>query len=183
MILFQHFSLILLFAILVGCGGSSGEFDETSESDASTPDAITLTLVISDKNLTQATPQTLTVSVMQGNTPVSDKLVTFSISHAALASFSTDINTSSTGADGKAEIGLLAGVSSGDGSITATVDGIDSNAVTFKSAGDGSAEDGNALTITSFTNNTSITNASPGNITIHFEASDGSDLANEVISF
>jgi hypothetical protein len=138
MALFQRFTLVLLFATLVGCGGSGGGFDETSDgSDGSTPDAITITLAISDKNLAQATPQTLTVNVMQGSTPRSDKLVTFTVSNTDLASFSTDVNTSSTDTDGNAEIGLLAGASSGDGSVTANIDGIDSNSVTFKSAGDG----------------------------------------------
>ncbi|ARD43274.1 Ig-like domain-containing protein [Colwellia sp. PAMC 21821] len=141
MALLQRFSLILLFATLVGCGGSSGGFTESTDGsgDGSSSDAITVSLEISDKNLTQATPQTLTVTVMQGSTPLSDKLVTFTVSNIDLVSFSTDINTSSTDADGKAEIGLLVGVSSGDGSITATVDGVDSNSITFKSAGDGGA--------------------------------------------
>ncbi|MBA6223959.1 hypothetical protein H4J51_15400 [Colwellia sp. MB02u-18] len=184
MALFQRLSLVLIFALLVGCGGSAGGFDETPDgSDGSTPDAITITLAISDNNLTQATPQTLTVNVMQGSTPLSDKLVTFTVSNTDLASFSTDVNTSSTDADGNAEIGLLAGASSGDGSVTANIDGIDSNSVTFKSAGDGSEEVGNALTITSFTNSTSISNANPANIIIHFEAANGIDLSNEVITF
>ncbi|MBA6296765.1 hypothetical protein [Colwellia sp. MB02u-9] len=184
MALFQRLSLVLIFALLVGCGGGAGGFDETPDgSDGSTPDAITITLAISDNNLTQATPQTLTVNVMQGSTPLSDKLVTFTVSNTDLASFSTDVNTSSTDADGNAEIGLLAGASSGDGSVTANIDGIDSNSVTFKSAGDGSEEVGNALTITSFTNSTSISNANPANIIIHFEAANGIDLSNEVITF
>ena len=139
MALLQRFSLILLFATLVGCGGSSGGFTETPDGsgDGSSSDAITISLAISDKNLSKATPQTLTVNVMQGSTPLSDKLVTFTVSNVELASFNTDVNTSSTDAEGNAEIGLLVGVSSGDGSITANVDGIDSNSVTFKSAGDG----------------------------------------------
>ena len=146
MALLQRFSFILLFATLIGCGGSSGGFDETTgEGDGSTPDAITISLAISDRNLSQSTPQTLTVSVMQGNTPVYDKLVTFSISNEDLASFSTDVNTSSTDVNGQAEIGLLVGESSGDGSITATVDGVDSNSITFSSAGDGAIQDDTTL--------------------------------------
>jgi hypothetical protein len=184
MALFQRFSLVLLFATLVGCGGSGGGFDETSDgSDGSTPDAITITLAISDKNLAQATPQTLTVNVTQGSTPRSDKLVIFTVSNTDLASFSTDVNTSSTDADGNAEIGLLAGASSGDGSVTANIDGIDSNSVTFKSAGDGSEEGGNSLTITNFTNSGAISKANPSSISVHFESSDGINLANEVITF
>ncbi|MBA6292163.1 hypothetical protein H4J58_18765 [Colwellia sp. MB3u-70] len=182
MALFQRLSFVLLFATLIGCGGSAGGFDESPD-DGSTPDAITISLAISDKNLAQATPQTLTVNVMQGSTPLSDKLVTFTVSNTDLASFSTDVNTSSTDADGNAEIGLLVGSSSGDGSITASVDGIDSNSVTFKSAGDGSEEVSNFLTITNFTNSGAISKANPSSISVHFESSDGINLANEVIAF
>tara|TARA_R110001583_G_scaffold3470_5_gene22174 strand:- start:76 stop:4548 length:4473 start_codon:yes stop_codon:yes gene_type:complete len=184
MALLQRFSLILLFATLVGCGGSSGGFEETTGgSDGSTPDAITISLAISDKNLSKDTPQTLTVNVMQGSTPLSDKLVTFTVSNTDLASFNTDVNTSSTDIDGNAEIGLLVGVSSGDGSITATVDGIDSNSVTFKSAGDGSEEGGNSLTITNFTNSGAISKVNPSIISVHFESLGGIALANQVITF
>ena len=185
MALLQRFSLILLFATLVGCGGSSGGFTESTDGgdDGSSSDAISVALVISDKNLTKTTPQTLTVTVMQDGIPLSDKLVTFTVSNTDLASFNTDVNTSSTDANGIAEIGLFVGTSSGDGSIVATVDGVDSNAVTFKSAGDGSEEGGNILTITNFTNSASISNATPAIITVHFEAADGTKLVNEVISF
>ena len=77
---------------------------------------------------------------MQGTTPLANKLVTFSLSNAALASFDTDISTISTNAEGQAFIKLLAGTSSGSGSISATVEGSDaisSQAVIFDSAGDG----------------------------------------------
>jgi hypothetical protein len=139
MALLQRFSFILLFITLVGCGGSSGGFDDTSEGtdEGTSPDTITISLAISDRNLSQATPRRLTVIVMQGNLPLADKLVTFSVSNEDLASFNTDVNTSSTDINGKAEIGLIAGVSSGDGSITASAEGMSSNSVTFTSAGDG----------------------------------------------
>ena len=138
MALFQRLSLVLMFAMLVGCGGSAGGFDETPDgSDGSTPDTITITLAISDKNLTQATPAILTATVQKGTTAVSGKLVTFSIDNAVLASFATDVSTSSTNAEGQAVITLLAGSNSGSGIIIASVDGIDSIPVTFDSAGDG----------------------------------------------
>jgi hypothetical protein len=139
MALLQRFSFVLLFTTLlglVGCGGSSGGFDETP-GGGTTPVAITVLLAISDENVSQATPQTLTAIVMQGTTPVSGKLVTFSIDNADLAKFDTDVGTSGTNAEGQAVIKLLAGSSSGFGIVTATVDEITSEPVTFKSAGDG----------------------------------------------
>ena len=124
MALLQRFSFVLLFATLlslVGCGGSSGGFDETPDGgDGTTPDAITISLVISDKDVAQATPAVLTATVMQGTTPLSGKLVTFSIDNINLASFETDVSTSSTNSSGVAVITLLAGSSSGSGIITAT---------------------------------------------------------------
>ena len=60
MALLQRFSFILLFATLVGCGGSSGGFDETPDGgDGSTPDAITITLAISNTTVTGAAPVTV----------------------------------------------------------------------------------------------------------------------------
>ena len=143
MALLQRFSFVLLFATLlslVGCGGSSGGFDETPDGgDGTTPDAITISLVISDKDVAQATPAVLTATVMQGTTPLSGKLVTFSIDNINLASFETDVSTSSTNSSGVAVITLLAGSSSGSGIITASVDSIESSPVAFDSAGDGGA--------------------------------------------
>ncbi|WP_158089128.1 Ig-like domain-containing protein [Cognaticolwellia mytili] len=139
MALVQRFSFILLFAALfslAGCGGSSGGFDDTPDG-GTTPEPITITLAISDKNVSRITPQTLTATVMQGTTPLLGKLVTFSIDNTDLASFNNDVGTSSTEADGRALIVLLAGSSSGSGIVTASVDGIDSTPVVFDSAGDG----------------------------------------------
>ncbi len=137
MALIQRFSFILLFATLIGCGGSGGGFNETpDDGGGTTPDAITITLAISDTNVALATPVTLTATVMQGTAAVAGKLVTFSIDNVDLASFETDVSTSSTNAEGQAVIKLLAGSSSGSGIITASVDAIESSPVTFDSAGD-----------------------------------------------
>lgn len=161
MALLQRFSLILLFATLVGCGGSSGGFDETP--DGGTPDAITVSLTISDGNVSKAAPATLTATVMQGTTALSSKLVTFSIDNEELATFATDVGSSTTNSNGQAQIVLLAGASSGSGVITATVDGIDSSPVAFTSAGDG----GNTIEISSSISisNVDVAQATPATIT------------------
>ena len=167
MALLQRFSFVLLFATLlslVGCGGSSGGFDETPDGgDGTTPDAITISLVISNVNVAQATPATLTATVMQGTTRLSAKLVTFSIDNEELATFETDVGSSTTNEQGVAEIVLLAGGSSGSGVITATVDGIDSSPVAFTSAGDGgnSVDVSHSITIS----NVNVSQAAPATIT------------------
>jgi hypothetical protein len=119
MALFQRFSLVLMFAILVGCGGSAGGFDETSDgSDGSTPDAITITLAISDTTVTGAEPVTITATVMQSGSPVTNRAVTFS---TGLGSFSPASGTALTNDSGVAIITLTAGSVRGASEISATL--------------------------------------------------------------
>jgi hypothetical protein len=119
MALFQRFSFVLLFAILVGCGGSAGGFDETSDdSDASTPDAITISLAISDTTVTGAEPVNVTATVMQGTTAVLGRAVTFS---TELGVFSPASGTALTNDSGVATITLTAGSIRGAAEISATI--------------------------------------------------------------
>jgi hypothetical protein len=119
MALFQRFSLILLFAILVGCGGSGGGFDETSDgSDGSTPDAITITLAISDTTVTGAEPVNVTATVMQGTTAVVGRSVTFS---TELGVFSPASGTALTNDSGVATVTLTAGSIRGAAEISAII--------------------------------------------------------------
>ena len=124
--LFQRFSLVLMFAILVGCGGSSGGFDETSDgNDGSTPDAITISLAISDTTVTGAEPVTVTATVMQGTTAVVGRSVTFS---TGLGSFSPASGTALTNDSGVATITLTAGSIRGADEISATISSGESSA-------------------------------------------------------
>ncbi|MBA6327305.1 hypothetical protein H4J46_05020 [Colwellia sp. MB02u-6] len=119
MALFQRFTLVLLFATLVGCGGSGGGFDETSDgSDGSTPDAITITLAISDTTVTGAEPVTVTATVMQGTTAVVSRAVTF---NTELGVFSPVSGTALTNDNGVAIITLTAGSIRGAAEISATI--------------------------------------------------------------
>ena len=119
MALLQRFSLILLFATLVGCGGSSGGFDETPDgSDGSTPDAITITLAISNTTVTGAAPVTVTATVMQGTTAVVGRAVTFT---SGLGAFSPASGTALTNDSGVAEITLTAGSIRGAAEISASI--------------------------------------------------------------
>jgi hypothetical protein len=141
MALFQRLGFWLLFIALSGCGGSGeGGLSRVEKPDggvANTYVPIIISLTISDAGLTQATPAMLTATVTQGSIPLSGKLVLFSIDNEELASFDTDVSSSSTDADGHAVIKLLVGASSGSGIITASVDDVESTPVTFDSAGDG----------------------------------------------
>ncbi|MBA6417994.1 Ig-like domain-containing protein [Colwellia sp. 6M3] len=127
MALLQRFSLILLFATLVGCGGSSGGFEETTDgSDGSTPDAITISLAISDTTVTGAAPVTVTATVMQGTTAVVARAVTFS---SGLGAFSPTSGTALTNDSGVAEITLTAGSVRGAAEISATISSGESSTI------------------------------------------------------
>lgn len=119
MALLQRFSFILLFATLIGCGGSSGGFDDTSNGgDGSTPDAITISLAISDTTVTGAAPVTVTATVMQGTTPVVGRAVTFT---TGLGVFSPVSGSALTDDSGVATITLTAGSVRGAAEISATI--------------------------------------------------------------
>ena len=120
MALLQRFSLILLFATLVGCGGSSGGFDETPDGGDGgvTPDAITVSLAISNTTVTGADPVTVTATVMQGSTAIANRSVTFT---TTLAAFSPSSGTALTNENGVATITLTAGSVRGAGEISASI--------------------------------------------------------------
>ncbi|ASP46965.1 hypothetical protein [Cognaticolwellia beringensis] len=120
MALLQRFSLILLFATLVGCGGSSGGFTETPDGsgDGSSSDAITISLAISDTTVTGAAPVTVSATVMQGADPVVGRAVTFT---TGLGSFSPTSGTALTSDSGIATITLTAGSVRGASEISASV--------------------------------------------------------------
>jgi hypothetical protein len=111
MALFQRLGFWLLFIALSGCGGSGeGGLSRVEKPDggvANTYVPIIISLTISDAGLTQATPAMLTATVTQGSIPLSGKLVLFSIDNEELASFDTDVSSSSTDADGHAVIKRL----------------------------------------------------------------------------
>ena len=122
MALLQRFSFILLFTTLLslaGCGGSSGGFDETPDGgDGSTPDAITISLAISNTSVTGAEPVTVTATVMQGSTAVVNRAVTFT---TTLAAFSPSSGSALTNESGVATITLTAGSVRGAGEISASI--------------------------------------------------------------
>jgi hypothetical protein len=136
MALFKRFSLVLLFAILVGCGGSGGGFDEAPDgSDGSTSDAITISLAISDTTVTGAEPVTVTATVMQGTTAVVGRAINFS---TELGVFSPVSGTALTSSSGVATITLTAGSIRGAAEISATISSGESSTTPlgFSSQGD-----------------------------------------------
>lgn len=130
MALLQRFSFVLLFATLlslVGCGGSSGGFEETPDGgDGTTPDAITISLAFAEGTefvdgivtVTGAVPVDIVATVMQGTSPVVNREVTFSTTRAV---FSPSSGSAVTNGNGVAVITLTAGSVRGGGEISASI--------------------------------------------------------------
>jgi hypothetical protein len=120
MALLQRFSFILLFMTLVGCGGSSGGFDDTSEGtgEGTSPDTITISLAISNTTVTGTSPVTVTATVMQGASAIAGRAVTFT---TGLGAFSPTSGTALTDASGVATIILTAGDVRGASEVSASI--------------------------------------------------------------
>jgi hypothetical protein len=152
----------------------------TSAGDGGEITGKSINITSSNLMITAAAPAILSASYMDGNLPVVGEVVTFTNTLGVLDPVS---GTSLTNSDGIATISLAAGTEKGAGLITVTTASGESNTLGFSTEGDGLVDGGNRLTITSFTNSTSISEATPASITIHFEAANGTDLSNEVITF
>jgi len=137
-----------LMSAVVACGGG-GTLGESGT--PSTP-SYTISLALTDasgaasKDLSKSNPLKLKATVRATNGSAANKLVTFTINDAELASFNNGAGTAQTLADGTAEIGLLAGTKSGAGEVSASIDGGTPVKIAFTSAGDSAA--GGAFVIT-----------------------------------
>ena len=163
-----------------GIAVTQGFFTEGDGSEVG-GSVLTITSFTNSTSVANATPSVITVHFEQADgTDLSNEVITFTSTLGLLDPTTGTVLTNSTG---DATITLSAGTVRGAGVLTATTgSGI---AVTqgFFTEGDGSEVGGSVLTITSFTNSTSVANATPSVITVHFEQADGTDLSNEVITF
>lgn len=129
MALLQRVSFLLLFTVLVGCGGSSGGLDNSPTgggSGGTTPDPITITLAFAEGTptvngnvtVTGASPVEITATVKQGNTAIVNRAVTFVTTRGA---FSPSSGSALTDDKGVAKITLTAGSVRGAGEISASI--------------------------------------------------------------
>ncbi|GAB58598.1 Ig-like domain-containing protein [Rheinheimera nanhaiensis] len=137
----------LVVTTLAACGGGgtldSGGDGGTGGGTGGTTPVFSLSVALSNANgdastaLAQATPLTVTATLTATNNGVvSGRLIEFSLSNTALATFGNTAGTAITNADGVATITLLAGGSSGAGVVTASYNDTSAEAA-FESAGDG----------------------------------------------
>lgn len=119
--------LLMSMMTLVACGGGDG--DLTGDGGGGTPDAgTTLSISISDNNVTEQSPATITVTVLTDGQAVVGEVVTFTTS---LGSFSPETGTALTLEDGIASIVLNGGIASGAGTVTAGISSGESVSVGF----------------------------------------------------
>jgi hypothetical protein len=136
-------SLVLLTLVACGGGGSTLSRDDNGGGGASVIYDIELSLVetgtTTESNmLSSAKPLTVSAKVSSSDgSSVEGMVVTFSFDDPNLATFSVENGRAVTGADGIAQIGLIASQSSGSGYVIATVDSITTPSIGFTSAGDG----------------------------------------------
>ncbi|NQZ20555.1 MAG: hypothetical protein HRT53_00735 [Colwellia sp.] len=136
MVLLQRLSFLLVFAAVVGCGGSGGSLQQTETPVGEVGDVpITIALTISNTTVTGAVPVTITAKVMQGTTAVANRAVTFVTD---LGAFSPSSGSALSDENGDAVITLTAGSVRGAGEITASLTSGESSTVPlgFETQGD-----------------------------------------------
>ena len=107
--LLRHLSLTLFLITLVACGGGSLEGGSEPSDGVSAPSNI-LTISISDTNVTEQNPATITVTLNKDGEPVAGEVITFT---ASLGHFLPESGTALTGTNGVATIVLNSGDISG----------------------------------------------------------------------
>ena len=140
----QQLLVALIVTTLAACGGG-GTLDSDGGNGGGGNTTPVYSLAVSLTNadgtasnaLAQATPLTATATLTATNNGVvSGRVIQFGLSNEALATFGNTAGSAVTNAQGVATISLLAGNSSGAGTVTATYNDATAEAA-FNSAGDG----------------------------------------------
>lgn len=101
---FSFTLLLMALTTLVACGGGDGGLSNGGSTTGGSTEETTVTLAISNVNVTEQAPSTITATVKKGNEHLANVLVTFSLSNTDIAFFSPALGTVSTDENGKAEI-------------------------------------------------------------------------------
>lgn len=111
--------LLMSMMTLVACGDGDGDLTGGDDGGGGGSEPVTtLSISISDKNVTEQTPATISVTVLTDGQVVVGEVVTFT---TTLGSFSPETGTALTGDDGTASIVLNGGDVSGAGTVSAVV--------------------------------------------------------------
>ena len=145
--------------------------------DGTTTGGRSLVIAIDNPSIDAANPRTLTATLLDGGTPVSGEVVTFTTS---LGILDPSAGTALTNASGQATITIAAGTVEGAGVATATVATGEADTVGFNTAGDGSTAGGRSLVVT--IDNPAVDAANPRTLTATLLDS-GTPVAGEVVTF
>ncbi|WP_241242234.1 hypothetical protein [Thalassotalea sp. G2M2-11] len=127
----------MFFIGLVGCGGgdgglSSGGTSTPGTGSGGTTEDIVITLTISNELVTEQSPATITATVMQGDSAIGSKVVTFT---TTLGNFNPESGTALTDSSGVATIVLNSGDIAGAGTVTASIDSGEEQTIGFTTQG------------------------------------------------
>jgi hypothetical protein len=141
--LLRRFSFTLLLMslmTLVACGGGDGGLSrEDGGGDDGTADAVTLTVAnITEGDLSAANDITITATVLDNGSPVTNKTVNFTLALESSAIFDPVGGTATTDANGLASIDVKVTDVKGSVNVIASYDGATDN-ISFDSAGDGNS--------------------------------------------
>jgi hypothetical protein len=141
----QQLLVALLMTTLAACGGG-GTLDSDGGSGGSTTPVFSLSVALTNSagaastSLAQATPLTVTATLTATNNGVvAGRLIQFAVNNTALATLGNTAGTAVTDANGVATITLLAGGSSGAGTVSASYGDATAESA-FNSAGDGGGQ-------------------------------------------
>lgn len=139
----QQLLVVLIVTTLAACGGGGTLDSDGGNGGGGTTPVYSLAVSLTNADgtasnaLAQATPLTVTATLTATNNGVvSGRVIQFELSNEALATFGNTAGSAVTNAEGVATISLLAGNSSGAGTVTATYNDATAEAA-FNSAGDG----------------------------------------------
>lgn len=139
----QRLFVAVLISVLAACGGGGTLSNDNSGGGDNNTVVYSLAVTLTDSNggastaLAQATPLTVTATLSATNNGVvANKVISFTVSDSALASFGNTAGTALTDANGVASITLLVGTKSGAGQVDASYTDATASAG-FVSAGDG----------------------------------------------
>jgi len=127
--------LLMSMMTLVACGDGDGDLTG-GDGGGDTPDAITLTVVKSDGELSAANDITVVATVLENDSPVADKTVIFSLAVEGSAVLDPIAGTATTDASGVASITVKVTDMKGSVNVIATYTDA-TNDISFNSAGDG----------------------------------------------
>jgi len=177
---FSFTLLLITLSTLVACGGGDLTGDDDGGGEI-TPDPITISLVKSDGELSGDNDITISATVMQGTIPLSDKLVTFSLTGNTESRATLSAGSKATGSDGVATIVVQATDLSGGVEVTATITDVDPVDISFNSIGGGDDSSGVIFVDLSISNK-EISALDPATITITLTR-DGLGVPDKLVTF